>query len=407
MSVFENIEKRLKEIADSANISSEELKSLLTFKRIKKEKLNVDGKIYESWRIVHSDALGPSKGGIRFHPNVNEDEVKSLAFWMSLKNSLAGLPYGGAKGGIKLNPKELSEKELEKISREYVNAFQDVLGQDIDIPAPDVYTNPQIMAWMLDEFEKIKGRHEPGFITGKPLEVGGCEIRGDSTSKGGFIIFKELIEKFNLKNAKIAIQGFGNAGGNMAKFLYENNYKVVAVSDSKGGIYNQNGLDIEKIRKIKNEKGSVTEYDAEKISNESLLELNVDVLILAALENQITEKNADKVKAKYIIELANGPISSDADKILHEKGIIVVPDILANSGGVVGSYFEWVQNRTGGIFTVDYIEKQFEKRMKDTFQKVNDRFEQNKRKYSMRQIAYMLAIERIITAEKLRGRIKR
>ncbi len=407
MSVFENIEKRLKEIADSANISSEELKSLLTFKRIKKEKLNVDGKIYESWRIVHSDALGPSKGGIRFHPNVNEDEVKSLAFWMSLKNSLAGLPYGGAKGGIKLNPKELSEKELEKISREYVNAFQDVLGQDIDIPAPDVYTNPQIMAWMLDEFEKIKGRHEPGFITGKPLEVGGCEIRGDSTSKGGFIIFKELIEKFNLKNAKIAIQGFGNAGGNMAKFLYENNYKVVAVSDSKGGIYNQNGLDIEKIRKIKNEKGSVTEYDAEKISNEALLELNVDVLILAALENQITEKNADKVKAKYIIELANGPISSDADKILHEKGIIVVPDILANSGGVVGSYFEWVQNRTGGIFTVDYIEKQFEKRMKDTFQKVNDRFEQNKRKYSMRQIAYMLAIERIITAEKLRGRIKR
>ncbi|HDD70920.1 MAG TPA: Glu/Leu/Phe/Val dehydrogenase [Candidatus Woesearchaeota archaeon] len=402
--VFENITKRLSVVEKDMNLNEKEMGLLLNHKKISKAELEVGGKKFSAWRIIHSDALGPGKGGIRFHPNVSENEVKALSFWMSLKNSLAGIPFGGAKGGVIVNPKEMSKEELEQLSRAFVRAFHEHIGQDKDVPAPDVYTNSQTMAWMLDEYEKIKGHHEPGFITGKPLELQGISLRSDSTSKGGFIVLKELINKVNLsKPVSVAIQGFGNAGMNIAKMLFEDGgFNVVAVSDSKGGIF-QDNLDISEVIKVKQEKGTVTEFDAEKISNEKILELDVDVLVLAALENQITESNADKVRAKYILELANGPVTFEADNILHKKNIVVVPDILANSGGVIVSYFEWSQNRAGNVLDEDYLKDKLERMMKDSFSRVYSLF--SKSEFDMRQAAYILAIKRILAAEKLRGNI--
>jgi len=404
MSVFENIEKRLHEIGKTINLSEKDIELLLSHKRIKKALLNVNGKQYESWRILHNEALGPGKGGIRYHPDVSEDEVKSLSFWMSLKNSLAGLPYGGAKGGVKINPKEETKETLEKISREYVKAFHEYLGQDIDIPAPDVYTNSEIMGWMLDEYEKINGKHEPGMITGKPIELGGCALRGDATAKGGFIVLKELFKKTGIREPRIAIQGFGNAGLNLAKMLYDDKQKIIAVSDSSGGVYNSNGLDIEKAAEFKESSGAITGYEGKKITNMELLELDADILVLAALENQVNSENADKVKAKYILEIANGPVSADADKILHKKNVVVVPDILANSGGVVVSYFEWCQNKTGNILDENYLKEKLNIIMTSAFERVYELWEKNKEQ-DMRGAAYIIAIKRILSAEKSRGNI--
>jgi glutamate dehydrogenase/leucine dehydrogenase len=405
MSVFENIKKRLDKILKFTDISPEELDILLSFKRIKKAMLDVNGKSYDAWRILHNDSLGPGKGGIRYHPGVSEDEVKSLAFWMSLKNSLAGLPYGGAKGGVRIDPKNMSKQELEQVSRAFIQEFHEVLGQDIDIPAPDVYTNAEIMGWMLDEFEKIKARHEPGMITGKPLELQGIAMRSDATAKGGFIVLNEFLEKINHHNVKIAIQGFGNAGMYIALMLHEKGYDIVAVSDSKGGIFNSGGLDIPHVRKVKEEEGSVIECsNAEIITNKELLELDVDVLILAALENQITSDNADSIRAKYILEIANGPVTADADEILFSKNIIVIPDILANAGGVIVSYFEWCQNRTGNILENEYLEKKLKDIMISSFHKVYEFFRENG-EISMREAAYIIAIKRILDAERARGRI--
>jgi glutamate dehydrogenase/leucine dehydrogenase len=403
--VFENIESMIDKLSGIMKLNDNEKKILLTHKSVQKADLEVDGKNYKAFRIVHNNALGPGKGGIRFHPNVSEDEVKSLSFWMSVKNSLAGLPYGGGKGGVIVNPKELSQEQLQKLSRAFVQAFHEHIGQDKDVPAPDVYTNPQIMAWMLDEYEKIKGRHEPGVITGKPIALGGIPLRADSTSKEGLIVFQELAKIKNLgKDVKIAIQGFGNAGWNMAKFLHKEGYKVVAVSDSKGGIFDENGLDVLAVKKIKDEEKTVTKHNGKQLTNEEILELDVDVLCLAALENQIREDNADKIKAKYIIELANGPISAEADSILYQKGVFVLPDILANAGGVVGSYFEWVQNRTGNGFTDEYIEEEFTKKMKNTFHKVYSEFDKDEhQEHDMRTVCYVVALKRILEAEKIRG----
>ena len=407
MSIFDNIKRNLEKVSDYLSLTNAEKELLLSHKRITKATLNINGKVYEAWRIIHNDALGPAKGGIRFHPNVCEDEVKSLSFWMSLKTSLAGLPYGGAKGGVKINPKELSEEDLEKVSRAYIRAFHEFIGEDKDIPAPDVYTNPKIMGWMLDEFEKIKGRHEPGMITGKPLELGGCVLRGDATSKGGKIILDLFLEEEGKSPEKtnVVIQGFGNAGMNIAKMLHDAGYNVIAVSDSKGGIIDKTGLDIEKVIKTKKETGSVTQYPkAEKISNKELLELETDVLILAALENQITRENAENVKAEVILELANGPVTSEADDILHERGIVVIPDILANAGGVIVSYCEWCQNKTGHIFSKDYMEKILEEKLTQAFRKTYDLYKEQKR-FSMRNAAYAIAIRRILDAEKARGNL--
>ncbi len=402
--VFENIKKTINKVALITDISEKEKELLLSHYKISHSILKVDGKEYPAWRIIHNNALGPGKGGIRFHPNVSEDEVKSLSFWMSIKNSLAGLSLGGAKGGVKINPKDHSVEEIEKVSREFVREMHENLGVDKDIPAPDVYTSPQIMAWMLDEFERIKGRHEPGMITGKPLALGGIPLRESSTSHGGYLMFQELFKnEINNKDIKIAIQGFGNAGWFMANYLHGDGYKVVAVSDSKGGVYDEKGLNIPNVKKTKNEKGTVQEYEGENITNNQLLELNCDILVLAALENQITTENANKINAKYIIELANGPVTSEADEILHNKGIMVVPDILANSGGVVGSYFEWVQNKTGNALTNEEIEKRFVNNMINNFNNVYIKYNEYKKKHTMRLICYKIAIERILDAMRLRG----
>lgn len=407
MSVFENIQKRIKAIEKIMNLNKDEIAILLSHKRIRKAKLFVNGKEYDAWRILHNDALGPGKGGIRYHPDVSEDEVKSLSFWMSLKNSLLGLPYGGAKGGVKINPKDETKDNLEKVSREFIKEFHESLGQDIDIPAPDVYTNAEIMGWMLDEFEKIKGRHEPGMITGKPLELQGLALRGDSTARGGFIVLKELLEKAGKKSVKIAVQGFGNAGMNIAKMLSkETRHKIIAVSDSGGGIFDENGLDINEVIKSKEEKGSVKDYvNGKKISNNELIEIDADVLILAALESQVTKENAGRIKAGYILEIANGPVDVDADEILYKKGTVVVPDILANAGGVVVSYFEWAQNRTGNILDEEYLRNKLEKMMRSSFDKVYELCQKDK-KIDMRKAAYILAIRRILSAERARGNLK-
>ena len=406
MSVFDNIEKNLEKVSLHINLTDAEKKILLNHKAINKAELEVNGKVYEAFRIIHNNSLGPGKGGIRFHPDVSEDEVKSLAFWMSLKNSLVDLPFGGAKGGVKINPRELGNQDIEKVSRAYIQAFHEWLGENKDIPAPDVYTNAQVMGWMLDEFEKIKKRHEPGMITGKPIEIGGCVLRKDATSKGGNIILNLFLKKIEKQpeETTVVIQGFGNAGMNIAEMLCNEGYKIIAVSDSKGGILNKEGLDIEEIIKTKKEEGSVTQYsDAEKISNEELLELETDVLILAALENQITDENAGNVKTKIILELANGPVTSEADDILNEKGVVVIPDILANSGGVIMSYCEWVQNKTGQILSEEDMREILKKKMNQAFQKVYDLHKQEN--LNMRTASYIIAIKRILDAEKARGNL--
>jgi len=403
---FEDIKKRVREISKIANISEKEMNLLLKHKHIRKATLNVNGKNYPAFRIVHNTALGPGKGGIRYHPNVSEDEVKSLAFWMSLKTSLLNLPYGGAKGGVKVDPKKLSPKDLEKLSRAYIRKFHNYLGQDKDIPAPDVYTDAKIMAYMLDEFEKIKGYHEPGMITGKPISLQGCPIRETATAAGAFIVLKELLKKINKKHCKIAIQGFGNAGLNLALMLHKEGFEIVAVSDSSNGTYKEKGLDILEVKEIKEKTNLVEKYPlGKKITNEQLLELDVDILVLAALENQITEKNASKIKAKYILEVANGPVTLDADHILKKKGITVVPDILVNAGGVVVSYFEWAQNKSGNLFEMSYLEKRLDSLMKSAFDEVYNLYVTNKKKMDMRLAAYGIAIKRILEAEKARGNL--
>ncbi|MFA7253259.1 MAG: Glu/Leu/Phe/Val dehydrogenase [Patescibacteria group bacterium] len=409
MAIFDNIIARVEQIQALMLLDDETIKYLLKPKRISTAEIEIEGEKILTWRILHNEALGAGKGGIRFHPDVSEDEVKSLSFWMSLKNSLAGLPYGGAKGGAKFNPKGRSKEFLEKVSRAYVDAYYKVIGADKDIPAPDVYTTPEIMGWMLDQYEKKVGHHEPAMITGKPIELGGLKLRGDSTARGGFIIIKELLHHVrNLsKQPTVAIQGFGNAGLNIAKMLYNDGFKIIAVSDSKGGVADSKGLDIQDVIEVKTTKLSVTEYNhnALKITNEELIEMDVDILVLAALENQITSKNASKIKAKYLLELANGPVSNDADELLFKNGKTVIPDILANSGGVIVSYFEWAQNKTGDILDEDYLEQKLFKIMESSWHKVYDLYLE-KGNIDLRTSAYIIAIDRIIKAEKARGNLK-
>jgi glutamate dehydrogenase/leucine dehydrogenase len=408
MSVFDNIIKRFDDLKNVINLNDQEIDYLLTPKQVSHSEIEVDGKKFPAWRILSNRALGPGKGGIRFHPEVSEDEVRSLSFWMTLKNSLLELPYGGAKGGVKINPKEYDNVFLEKVSRAYIDAFYKVLGQDKDVPAPDVYTNPQIMSWMLDQYEKNIGQHQPAMITGKPVELGGMALRSDSTAKGAYIIISQLVKTLDLnkKDLSIAIQGFGNAGLNVAKMLFADDFKITAVNDSQGGTFNSDGIDINELVKFKKEYGIVSTFSENKaISNDELLESEVDILVLSALENQITEKNADKIKAKYIIEIANGPVNYQADKILFEKGVVIVPDILANSGGVLVSYFEWSQNRTGNILDEKYLANLLEEKMIRAWNNVYNKYLEFDKKIELRTSAYILSVERIIKAEKLRGNI--
>lgn len=401
-------QKRLDDIKALLNLNEREVELLSKPIQTKKADISLNGKKYPAWRVIYNNTLGPGKGGIRFHEDVSESEVQSLAFWMTLKTSLLNLPYGGAKGGIKINPKGLDEKDLEALSRGYIQAFHEFLGDNKDIPAPDVYTNSQVMAWMLDEFEKINNFHQPGMITGKPIELGGLEIRKDATAQGAYYVANQVINNFLSKKnkVKVVIQGFGNAGAYLAKKLNYSNCLVIAISDSQGGVYNEEGLDVEELIEFKQNGNSLKDYTkAENIENDHLLTLKTDILALAALEDQITEENAKDVKANYILELANGPINYLADKILEENNVLVIPDVLTNAGGVVASYFEWGQNKVGQILDNNYLENLLEKKMNNSWEEVFNFYNSFNGKITLRQSAYMIAIKRILKAEKWRGRI--
>ncbi|MDO8499815.1 MAG: Glu/Leu/Phe/Val dehydrogenase [bacterium] len=361
-------------------------------------------KIFTAYRSQFNNALGPYKGGIRYHWNVSEDEVKALSFWMMVKCAAVNLPLGGAKGGVIVNPKELSKGELERLSRGYIQKLWMNVGSDKDVPAPDVYTTPEIMSWMRNEFEKIVGHADPGMITGKPLAEGGSEARGYSTAQGGVYMVRELAAKMNFvpANTSVAIQGFGNAGSHMAQILSKLGFKIVAVSDSQGGVYNDNGLDVDELVKYKESNKSVAGFAGTKnVSNEELLELPVDILVPAALENQITMENADRVKAKAIVELANGPTTPEADEILFKKGITIVPDVLANAGGVTVSCFEWQQNVQGEHWTEAAVLEKLEKIMIQAFNEIWETKE--KHNIDMRTAAFVKAIERVANAMKARA----
>ncbi len=331
--------------------------------------------VFQGYRVRYDDTRGPGKGGVRFHPSVTMDEVQSLAFWMTFKCALLNLPFGGAKGGIALNPKELSRAELERLSRGYIDAIADFIGPDVDILAPDVYTNATIMGWMMDQYSIIKRQASPAVVTGKPLMLGGSQGRDTATATGAFYAINTLLPKFGRQPERttVAIQGFGNVGAVLADLLAQAGYKVVAISDSQGGIYADQGLDIPSIRHYKSERRglkasycqdsvcNIVEHQA--ITNAELLTLEVDVLVPAALENQITAANAAAVQAEFIFEVANGPITSAADQILEQKGVWVFPDILVNAGGVTVSYFEWVQNRSGLYWTLDEIHQRLKQRL--------------------------------------------
>ena len=400
---FNDVIQFLHKIAPLANLSKKELLLLQTPEHIHKAELHVAGKKYSAYRIQFNSARGPYKGGIRFHPQVTEDEVKSLAFWMTLKCAVANLPLGGGKGGVAVDTKNLSSQELEELSRAYVNAFYKHLGSKIDIPAPDVYTTPQIMAWMLDEYEHLVGHKDPGMITGKPLDQGGSLVRDIATALGGVYILEEAVKKMNLATKTVAIQGFGNAGMNIAKLLVERGYIIVAVSDSQGGIYDSPGLDIAKVISIKEKTGSVINYPAQKISNEELLTSNCTILIPSALENVITKNNALYIKAKIVLELANGPTTPEADVILHKNKILVIPDILANAGGVTVSCFEWQQNNTYEKWDADTVKKRLKEKQITAFTQLWNVYSTNT--YDFRTATYIHAIKKILDAEKKRGKL--
>lgn len=415
---YESAKKQLKTSADILNLDKKTVAALSQPERELSDDIPVrmdDGSTqnFNALRVQHNDALGPYKGGIRFSPQVSIDEVRALSMWMTWKTSLVGLPFGGAKGGVICDPKKFSKLELERLSRGYVQQFVDYIGPDRDIPAPDMYTNAQIMAWMLDEYEKLAGHHAPGAFTGKPVELGGIGARESATGYGGAVAVQEVAKLLKLKpkSATIAVQGFGNVGHYAAQFLYDAGFRIVALSDSQGGIHNKSGLNPAAAMTCKIEKGKIAEcyyrgsvVNGSKsgvITNEELLELDVDILIPAALENQITARNASSIKAKVVVELANGPTTPEADKILFERKIPLVPDTLANSGGVIGSYFEWVQNSYGYYWTDDEVHERLSKLIISAFSKVVAKSKEHS--VDMRTGAYLLAVQRVAKAIELRG----
>ena len=361
-------------------------------------------KRFEGFRVQHSTMMGPAKGGVRYHPNVTLDEVRALATWMTWKCAVAGIPFGGGKGGITCNPKELSEGELERMTRRYFSEIMPIVGPEKDIPAPDVYTNAQTMAWMMDTFSVNKGYTVPGVVTGKPLELGGSLGRESATARGVVYSIENAAKYIglDLSNATCAVQGFGNAGSIAAKLIKEVGVKVIAVSDSKGAIFDPTGLDPDKVSEHKSKTESVIGYSgSDEISNEDILTIDCDILIPAALENVITKKNASDIKAKIVAEAANGPTTPDADHVLEENGVFIIPDILANGGGVTVSYFEWVQNVQHLFWTEEEINQRLRERMDHSFGAVIEVKE--KYKAHMRIAANMLGISRVSKAAELRG----
>ncbi len=360
-------------------------------------------KVFTGYRAQHNDSVGPTKGGVRFHPDVNESEVKALSIWMSLKAGIVDLPYGGGKGGIICDPRNMSFRELEGLSRGYVRAISQIVGPAKDIPAPDVYTNSQIMAWMMDEYSRIREFDSPGFITGKPLVLGGSRGRETATAKGVTLTIREAAKRRNidLKDARIVIQGFGNAGSFLAKFMHDSGARVVGISDVYGGLYDPNGLDIDYLLDRRDSFGTVTKLFKNTISNKELLELDCDILVPAAVQNQITTENAHRIKADIVVEAANGPTTLGATKILQERGILLVPDILASSGGVTVSYFEWVQNNQGYYWTEEEVEKKLEEIMVQSFNNIYHTAQS--RNVDMRLAAYMVGVRKMAEASRFRG----
>ena len=361
-------------------------------------------KVFEGYRVQHNLSRGPAKGGIRYHPGVTLDEVKALASWMTWKCATVNIPYGGGKGGVRVDPKQLSLGELERLTRRYATEIAPIIGPDRDIPAPDVYTTPQTMAWFMDTISMFHGHTELGVVTGKPLSLGGSKGRHEATARGCQYTTRAAcaVKRLSLKGAKVAVQGFGNAGSIAARLLHEDGATVIAASDSKGGIYNEHGIDPEVALRHKEETGSLVGFKGcDAISNQELLELRCDVLVPAALENTITLENADHVRAKIVAEAANGPTTPGADQILREKGIFVIPDILCNAGGVTVSYFEWVQDLYGFFWTEHEVNNYLERTMNSAFKDVHAASE--KYRVDMRTGAYILAVSRVAEATRVRG----
>jgi glutamate dehydrogenase len=360
-------------------------------------------KIFTGYRAQHNDAVGPTKGGVRFHPEVNEDEVKALSMWMTLKCGIVGLPYGGGKGGIICDPRTMSMGEIERLSRGFVRAISQIVGPTKDIPAPDVYTNSQIMAWMVDEYSRLRENDSPGFITGKPIVLGGSEGREKATAQGVTICIEEAAKKkgISLQGARVVIQGFGNAGSFLAKFMNDEGAKVVGISDAHGALYDPNGLDIDYLLDRRDSFGTVTTLFENTITNKELFELDCDILVPAAISNQITSENAPNIKASIVVEAANGPTTAEATRILTERGILLVPDVLASAGGVTVSYFEWVQNNQGYYWSEDEVNEKLTKKLVESFNKVYET-SQNRR-INMRLAAYMVGLRNAAEASKFRG----
>lgn len=360
-------------------------------------------KVFTGFRAQHNDAVGPTKGGVRFHPQVSEDEVKALSMWMTLKCGIVDLPYGGGKGGIICDPRQMSMNEIEKLSRGYVRAISQFVGPTKDIPAPDVFTNSQIMAWMMDEYSRIDEFNSPGFITGKPIVLGGSQGRDRATAQGVTICVEEAAKKrgIDMNGARIVIQGFGNAGSFLAKFMSDAGAKVIGISDAYGALHDPNGLDIDYLLDRRDSFGTVTTLFENTISNQELLELECDILVPAAIENQITAENAHNIKASIVVEAANGPTTSEATKILTERGILLVPDVLASAGGVTVSYFEWVQNNQGYYWTEEEVNEKLYKKMIAAFENVYN--VATTRNINMRLAAYMVGVRKTAEASRFRG----
>lgn len=407
---FEIAQKQIKSACDKLNTDPAVYEILKNPMKVLEVSFPVkldDGtiKTFTGYRSQHNNAVGPFKGGLRFHPAVTKDEVKALSTWMTFKCSVAGIPYGGGKGGMAIDPKKYSKAELERISRGFAEAISPLIGEKVDIPAPDVNTNGQIMSWMVDSYEKIVGHSAKGVFTGKPLEFGGSLARTEATGYGVHLAAKKALDKLNIdvKGATYAVQGFGNVGYYTAYYAYKDGAKIVAFSNTDVAIYNENGIDMEAVIKDYEENGRIVENKGygKDFTNEELLELEVDVLAPCALENQITSENADRIKAKVITEGANGPTTPEADEILYKKGIVVIPDILANAGGVVVSYFEWVQNLQGYYWSFDEVQEKEDTVLSNAFEDVwsiADEF-----KVDLRNAAYMSSIRRIEKAMKFRG----
>ncbi len=413
-SIFEDAQKRLVEVFRHMELTDD------VREKLKHPKLSLcvsipvrmdDGhlKVFTGYRVQFDDTRGPTKGGVRYHPDVSLDEVTSLSFWMTIKCAVMNLPFGGAKGGVSVNPKDLSRLELERLSRSYIREIADIIGPKRDIPAPDVYTNATVMGWMADEYAQIKRQQLPGVITGKPVHLNGSLGRDSATGRGALHVLQQWVERKKLhpQSMTVAVQGFGNAGYHFARLAHEAGFKIVAVADSQGAIYSQKGLDPQKVMQHKEAhkelrtmlycEGSVCDLQRyQKISSNELLELDVDVLVLAALENQVDKDNAGKIKARLILEIANGPVTSDADGLLEEKGIPVLPDVLVNAGGVTVSYFEWVQNRAGYYWDEGKVNARLEKCMTREARAIFG--VSDDKQISLRTAAYLQGVQRIAGA---------